>query len=243
LTCTRNYSSWHVGRKRISFTSTSSGWLMAKTTARANGISGNRIFLIESCGCFWRHPLSHAVRQLSCNRSRRDHRRADVVWFHFLPQPFGESPHGMLGRRIDAVAWTDLMASHRGDIDDMPGLLLHHNAAALQRCRTAPLMLTSIVRSQSSILRRSSGESGINPALLIMTSIRPYVCTAGVNQPLHLVTVGDIVHTASALPPRPVNSSANDWRRSTRRAPSTSTAPLCGEKPGGSLAQPAARNP
>jgi len=30
------YSTWRVGRNRISFMSTSSGWLMAKTTARAN---------------------------------------------------------------------------------------------------------------------------------------------------------------------------------------------------------------
>jgi hypothetical protein len=36
----RAYSSWRVGRNRISFTSTSSGWLMAKTTARANEPAG-----------------------------------------------------------------------------------------------------------------------------------------------------------------------------------------------------------
>ncbi len=39
-------------------------------------------------------------------------------------------------------------------------------------------MFTSIVRFQSSILRRSSGEWGISPELLSMTSIRPYVSTA-----------------------------------------------------------------
>jgi hypothetical protein len=33
----------------------------------------------------------------------------------------------MLGRRIDREkAGTDLMAGHRGDIDDMPGFLLLH---------------------------------------------------------------------------------------------------------------------
>lgn len=31
-----NHPSWRVGRNRISLMSTSSGWLMAKTTARAN---------------------------------------------------------------------------------------------------------------------------------------------------------------------------------------------------------------
>ncbi len=34
------YNSWRVGRNRISFTSTSSGWLMAKATARANESAG-----------------------------------------------------------------------------------------------------------------------------------------------------------------------------------------------------------
>ena len=36
----RDHSSWRVGRKRISFTSTSSGWLIAKATARANESAG-----------------------------------------------------------------------------------------------------------------------------------------------------------------------------------------------------------
>jgi hypothetical protein len=39
----------------------------------------------------------------------------------------------------------------------------------------------------------------------------------------------------------PVNSFAKDWMRSTRRAPSTTLAPLRGDKLGGRLAQPAAR--
>ncbi len=34
------YNSWRVGRKRISFTSTSSGSPMAKATARANDSAG-----------------------------------------------------------------------------------------------------------------------------------------------------------------------------------------------------------
>jgi len=35
-----------------------------------------------------------------------------------------------------------------------------------------------MVRSQSSIVRRSNGARGMIPALLIMTSVRPNVCTA-----------------------------------------------------------------
>ena len=34
------YNSWRVGRNRISLMSTSSGWLMAKATARANESAG-----------------------------------------------------------------------------------------------------------------------------------------------------------------------------------------------------------
>jgi hypothetical protein len=39
----------------------------------------------------------------------------------------------MLGRRIDREARPDLMASHRGDIDDMSGflLLIYGSAAAM----------------------------------------------------------------------------------------------------------------
>jgi len=43
---------------------------------------------------------------------------------------------------------------------------------------STPFMLTSIVRSHSWILSRSSGYCGISPALLIMKSMRPNVCTA-----------------------------------------------------------------
>ena len=41
-----------------------------------------------------------------------------------------------------------------------------------------PLMFTSIIRFHSSILSRSSGACGINSALLIITSTRPYLSTA-----------------------------------------------------------------
>ena len=34
------YASWRVGRNRISFTSTSSGWLIANATIRANESAG-----------------------------------------------------------------------------------------------------------------------------------------------------------------------------------------------------------
>ena len=57
---------------------------------------------------------------------------------------------------------------------------------------STPLMLTSIIWSHSSTLRRSSGECGIRPALLIITSMRPYASTARVDQRLDLLAVGHV---------------------------------------------------
>src|SRR6266446_1301013 len=94
---------------------------------------------------------------------------------------------------------------------------------------STPLMFTSIIRSHSSILRHSSGDCGIRPALLIMTSIRPCAWTAPSTSfftcSLWMTSVG----TASAFPPRRLSSSASDLMRSARRAPSTTVAP-CADK-------------
>src|SRR5437773_2086854 len=92
-----------------------------------------------------------------------------------------------------------------------------------------PLMLTSIVRSQSSTVRRSSGARGMIPALLIMTSIRPNSCTAVSTNFFTWLRWVTSVATATAFPPLRFNSSANDLRRSERRAPSTTLAP-CAER-------------
>src|SRR6266581_2941864 len=90
---------------------------------------------------------------------------------------------------------------------------------------STPLMFTSIIRSHSSILRRSSGDCGIRPALLINTSMRPCACTALSTNfftcSLWITSIG----TASAFPPRRMSSSASDLMRSARRAPSTTLAP------------------
>jgi hypothetical protein len=94
---------------------------------------------------------------------------------------------------------------------------------------STPLMFTSISWFHSSILRRSSGEIGINPALLTMTSIRPYVRTAESTNLFAWSWRVTSVDTASALPPLLVNSSTSDRRRSPRRAPSTTLAP-CAER-------------
>src|SRR6266568_1762967 len=90
---------------------------------------------------------------------------------------------------------------------------------------STPLMFTSIIRSHSSILRRSSGDCGIKPALLIITSIRPYACTARSTSFFTCWLWMTSVGTASAFPPRRMSSSASDGMRSARRAPSTTLAP------------------
>jgi len=65
------------------------------------------------------------------------------------------------------------MTGHGRDVDDVAGLLpLIGGSAAAIPCST-PMMLTSTVRAQSAIFRRSSGECGITPALLRITSTRP----------------------------------------------------------------------
>src|SRR5271170_6610038 len=86
-------------------------------------------------------------------------------------------------------------------------------------------MFTSTIRSHSSILRRSSGACGISPALLIITSIRPYACTAASTNFLTSSQRVTSVVKAIALPPLPVNSRASDRMRSSRRAPNTTPAP------------------
>src|SRR5437764_15357681 len=103
----------------------------------------------------------------------------------------------MLGRRIDRVVGTDLMAGHGGDVDEMPGfLLLYGSAAALPY--STPLRLTSIVRSHSSTLRRSSGARH-QPGIVDHDVDTPERLPGGVDQSLHLVAVGDVCRYGECL--------------------------------------------
>ncbi|MNM90476.1 hypothetical protein D3C81_1027390 [compost metagenome] len=92
-------------------------------------------------------------------------------------------------------------------------------------CST-PRMLTSIIRFHSSTLSASSFESGMTPALLTRTSTRP--CNSTVKSmkdcmSSRLVTSSPIT---SAVPPAERISLARASRRSVRRAPKTTRAPL-----------------
>ena len=80
--------------------STSSGWLMAKATARANEFGGNRI-LVGLAHPFRDHRIGDGVGQLGRDRARRDDGGADVVGLDLLPQSFGKRAHGVFGRRVN----------------------------------------------------------------------------------------------------------------------------------------------
>ena len=72
------------------------------------------------------------------------------------------------------------------------------NAAAMPY--STPLMLMSMVRFQSSIFRRSSGECGMTPALLRITSTRPYCLTAAIDERLDLRRIGHVSDERGRLP-------------------------------------------
>ena len=75
--------------------------------------------------------------------------------------------------RANESAGIATSAGHGRHVDEMPGLLPFHMRQRRGNAVQHPLMFTSIIRSHSSILRRSIGACGISPALLIITSMRP----------------------------------------------------------------------
>ncbi|MNT45360.1 hypothetical protein D3C72_1819420 [compost metagenome] len=86
-------------------------------------------------------------------------------------------------------------------------------------------MLTSMVRSHSSTLSLSSGDSGITPALLTNTSMRPKASTVAAASFSRSARFATSVATAMASPPAS-RISATTWSsRSVRRAASTTLAP------------------
>ena len=100
-------------------------------------------------------------------------------------------------------------------------------------------MFTSIIRSQSSILNRSSGESGIRPALLIKTSMRPCDLTAWSMRRLTCSDWTDVRLRDGVRRRAPAPWRAPEAGRAGA-APSTSLAPLR-EAPRRCFAEPAAR--
>jgi hypothetical protein len=84
----------------------------------------------------------------------------------------------MLGRRIGSETGPDLMTSHSGDIDDMPGFLLLHIRQCLGNAVQRPFAVHVDHPVPFVNLEAFKWACGISPALLIIASIRPYACTA-----------------------------------------------------------------
>ena len=162
-------------------------------------------------------------RQFGRDRARRDDRGADIVGLHFLPQPLGDHAHGMLGGRIDGAARAHLVAGDRRDVDDVAALLRLHvrqrGGDAVEHALDVDVDHPIPVVD----LQRSSGECGIRPALLRITSMRPCDCDGAVDQTLDLVAVGDVgLHGGIRAEGQFLGQA---FSRSRRRAPSTSLAP------------------
>src|SRR5437867_9274113 len=93
-----------------------------------------------------------------------------------------------------------------------------------------PLMLTSIISSQSSTRRSSKGDTGMTPALLKNTSSLPYRSQASLTRSETSSRRFTSVGAYSTLPPAATMRSASDFRRPEPRAPSTSFAPRSASK-------------
>jgi len=104
---------------------------------------------------------------------------------------------------------------------------------------STPLMFTSIIRSHSSILSRSSGACGIRPALLSITSMRPQVCTA-VYQRLDLLAAGNIGRNRDCLAAACSQLLCQRLKAIGTARPQHDSRALGGKKSGSRLAQTAA---
>jgi hypothetical protein len=92
-------------------------------------------------------------------------------------------------------------------------------------CST-PRMFTSIIRFHSSILSSASGESGMTPALLMITSILLNFFSANSTNACTSARLVTSSARYSAVPPAALISAVNFPNRSVRRAPSTTVCPL-----------------
>src|SRR5258708_7105083 len=187
------------------------------------GIGGDRQTLVELAHVLRHVGLGDAVGQFGRHSTGRDNGGADVVRLDLLSQAFGDYAYCRLGCRIDRASRPDDMTGDRRHIDDVTAALRLHVRQRGANAVKHALEVTSIVRSQSCTLPRSSGECGISPALLRMTSMRPCICTVWSTK---LVTCSYCVTSVfTAAFSSSASSFASASRRSMRRAPSTSLAP------------------
>src|SRR5947208_2951742 len=116
--------------------------------------------------------ICYAVREVRLDEARRNDRHAQLV-AGLLPQTFGDGAHGELRAGIDRLVRHGLMSRRGSGVDKMPEALPAKTGSAAAMPYRTPLMLMSIISSQSSTRRSSRGETGMMPALLTRTSSLP----------------------------------------------------------------------
>ena len=151
----------------ISFTSISAGCSMANATARAIASAGMAVLRTLSTR-FARAFVRDGLRELRLRGARRDDRHANVCVLH--PQALGDRAHREFGAAGNGRRREHLMAGNRGDVDEVAVSLALHDREPRGDAVKDALELTSTMRSRSSTLSASSGESGMSPALLTTTS-------------------------------------------------------------------------
>jgi hypothetical protein len=195
----------------------------------------------RTCGLVQPHPDRYAVKQFRRHRAGRNDCGADIVRLHFLAQSFGKGAHPKFGSRINRETRSDLMAGHGRHIDEMPGFLLPHirqrggcavqHAFAVHVDRPIPLV------DFEALERRLWHQPGIidhhiNP---------PTFPHRRVHQILHhMRAVGDVGCHGHCLA-----AAGNQLARQRLDAILSprvqhDVRALCGKRPGGRLAQPAA---
>ena len=115
--------------------------------------------------------------QLGFGDAGRDECGADRA-AQFLTKSIRNGKDRILCRTINGCSGRHGICTDRGHIDDLPEALLLHYWNYSSDTVQHPRILTSIIRFHSSIFKASSGDNGMTPALLTITSTRPNVSRA-----------------------------------------------------------------
>jgi len=116
---------------------------------------------------------------------------------------------------------------------------IYGSAAAMPY--STPLTFTSIIRSHSSTFRRSSGACGISPALFDHDVDTPVCLHGRIDQALHLVAPGDVHRYGECLAAAAGQLLGQGLDAIDAPCTQHDARALRRKKPGGRLAEPAAR--
>src|SRR2546423_918710 len=147
----------------------------------------------------------------------------------------------MLGRRIDCEAGPDLMAGHRGDVDDMPSFLLLH--IRQRRGDAVQHALDVYVDRPVPFIDPEALEWRLRhqPGVVDHDVDTPVCLHGGVDQSLNLVALGDVCRYGECLAATAGQLVGQGLDAIGAPRTQHNACALRGEKPGGRLAQPAAR--